>query len=158
MTQSNLKFVDHICQRMIANGMVKSQAEFSSHWLEQSPSYLSSSKARNRQISDQAVQRLFERLASRMQNFQDPAKQMMGIRPWRQAYENTMLIHTEVQNYLTWRASDREAVAAFPPDRLDALRQRLAQSSSTASSAPLVPVRSSALGKLIQFAKMGKSR
>lgn len=151
MTQTNLQFADHICQRMIANGMVKSQAEFSKLWLDQSSSYLSSSKARQRNIPDAAIQCLFERLDLRMQNYRAQANHMMGIKPWRDAYEKTIPLHVEVQNYLTWKAGDRDTLQ-LSSKRLDALRHRIALAArKQPTTAP------SALSKLIQLATHRKS-
>lgn len=144
MTQTNLQFANHICQRMLSNGMVKSQAEFSQEWLDQSASYLSSSKARQRNVPDTAIQFLFDRLELRMQNHQSQADHMMGIKLWRDAYEQTMQLHVEVQNYLTWKAADRDALV-FTEDRFNQLAQRL-------RAVHEEPHRPSALAKLIQLA------
>lgn len=145
MTQTNLQFADHICQRMLANGMVRSQAEFSQAWLDQSASYLSSSKARQRSVPDTAIQFLFDRLELRSQNYQSQADNMMGIKLWRDAYEKTMQVHMEVQNYLAWKAADRDALL-FTEGRFNQLAQRIAE---TAHDEPHKP---SALAKLIQLA------
>lgn len=154
MTQTNLQFADHICQRMIANGMVRSQAEFSETWLDQCPSYLSSSKARQRNVPDTAIQFLFERLELQTQNYKAQANHMMGTKLWCQAYENTLLIHIEVQNYLTWKTSEHEA-AEFPPERLDALRQRVGQLAK--APPPAAALGPSPLAKIIRFASPRRS-
>lgn len=147
MTQTNLQFADQICQRMIANGMVKSQAEFSETWLDQSPSYLSSSKARQRNVPDAAIQYLFDRLDMRVQNYKAQANHMMGVKLWRDAYEKAILLHVQVQNFLTWKAADRDADLFAE----ELLAQRISQS---AKGQP----RTSVLANLIiQFAAQRKT-
>jgi hypothetical protein len=150
MTQTNLQFSDQICQRMIANGMVNSQADFSKIWLGKSASYLSSSKARQRHVPDVLIQRLFDRLEWRVQNYQTQANLLMGIKSWRDAYEKALLLHVEVQNYLAWKAVDRDAIQ-FTPERLSHLEQRLKH------AAPNQPPAPSAFAKLISFAKHRKA-
>jgi len=147
MTQNNLQFVDQICQRMLAYNLVRTQAEFSQIWLEQAGSYLSSSKTRSRKVSDQVVQRLFEKLTTRLETYNSQANHMMGVQIWRRAYQNTMILQLDVQHYLTWKASAGHA-APYANARSNAIHQQISQQLSGPSAAPA----HASLAKIIEFA------
>lgn len=148
MPQTNLKFADHICQRMIANGMVPSQTEFSQVWLGRTASYLSSSKVRRRNISDTPIKHLFDCLDVHVQNCR--TNMASGNAHWRQAYERAFPIHAEVHSFLTWQASG-QATARLFPGQITTIVQRISQ-----RAAQLDAKRPSALAQIIEFAKMKK--
>ena len=149
MTQTNLQFADHICKRMLAKGMIQSQAEFSRKWLNQSASYLSSSKTRHRNMPDTLIRGLFERLDLHLQTCRNHMADANSAR-WREAYESAFPIHAEVQGFLTWRASG-QAVAQLSPAQITSLVQRIGR-----SAAQLHARRPSALAKIIEFATLRK--
>lgn len=138
MTQTNLQFADHICKRMLANGMVKSQAEFSKTWLDQSPSYLSSSKTRHRNIPDTTIKHLFNCLDVRLQICRSNMAGGNVSAHWRQAYEKAFPIHAEVQSFLTWQASG-QAIARLSPNQITNIVQRISQGAAQlhAKTSPL---------------------
>lgn len=147
MTRTNLQFADHICKRMLTSGMIQSQAEFSKIWLNQSSSYLSSSKTRHRNMPDTLITGLFDRLDLHVQTCRSHIANANSAH-WREAYESAFPIHAEVQGFLTWRASG-QAVAQLTPNQITSVVQRIGQ-----SAAQLHAKRPSALAKIIEFAKM----
>jgi hypothetical protein len=149
MTRTNLQFADHICKRMLISGMIRSQAEFSERWLNQSASYLSSSKTRHRNMPDTLIRGLFERLDLHVQTCRNQMTNANDAH-WREAYKRAFPIHAEVQGFLTWRASG-QAVARLSPAQITSLVQRIGQ-----SAAQLHAKRQSALAKIIEFATLRK--
>ena len=129
MTQTNLQFADHICKRMLANGMVKSQAEFSTTWLDQSPSYLSSSKVRHRNVPDTPIKHLFDCLDLRLRNCRSNMANGNGATDWREAFKRAFPIHAEVQSFLTWQASDHE-VTRLSTNQITDIVQRIGQAAA----------------------------
>lgn len=150
MTQFNLKFADHICQRMIANGMVKSQTEFSHNWLGRTASYLSSSKTRQRNIPDATIKHLFDCLDVHLHNCRSHMAGGHGTTHWHKDYEKAFPIHTEVQSFLTWQASGH-AATQLSPNQITNIVQRIGQ------AAAQLHRKRSPLANLIKFPTHRKS-
>ncbi|WP_375449950.1 DUF6626 family protein [uncultured Devosia sp.] len=126
MTRSNLHQIDHTCQLMIAAGLVKSQAEFSTDWLGQSASYLSSSKAKKRNVPDALIVLLCDRLEMRVQQLRWSAVMPVDGMDRQSALDRTQAALIEVKSFRAWQIAAQTTLPTSPI-RIASFVQRIGQ-------------------------------
>lgn len=65
---SDIEFLEAVCERMQQVGLVQSKAEFSTRMLGKGPSYLTSMSARERNVPDEVILELAERMTIDIQD------------------------------------------------------------------------------------------